>query len=565
MREKATGLASRSRRTWIVLSVIAVTAALALVATQFMRPVGRGAAASECSRLTVLAAPEIVPVLTIVAGFAQRDSSPDCPPFAIRAAESADAARTLGRPATEKPSVWVPDSSIWTKLAASRGIGLPSDTPSLAYSPVVLAVSRGTAQARGWPARPLRFSTVIGSDPTGNPVRIGLPDPEQSSIAIGSLLGIQETLRGRSDARGALTSQLRSTVRGQPRETQALLARVVAGDGAPTAVPSTEQAVWTHNLERTTADVVAAYPDGGATALDYPFVVLARDPATREAAERLRAAARKPEVRDALWSRGFRAPDTKAGPAAATGLGTDRSAVVVTTVPSFESVEVAIQTLAALNLDSRMLAVIDVSGSMNTVVQGANGATRLELVRRVAAQTLPLFPDSSELGLWVFATKLEGRADHREIVPLGPLTAPIGGAVRRTVLARALADLQPTHRDTGLYDTTLAAVREVRKNWRAGAVNSVVLLTDGKNEDSDGIDITQLLSTLGAEADPERPVPVITIAYGPGSDEKRPMKRGSPRSAGSPGARRSWRGIHCSSARSSWKQSANGSADRIAD
>ena len=67
---------------------------------------------------------------------------------------------------------------------------------------------------------------------------------------------------------------------------------------------------------------------------------------------------------------------------------------------------------------------------------------------------------------------------------------------------------------TGLYDTTLAAVRAVRAAWDPARVNAVVLLTDGDDTDADGISLDQLLSTLQSEEASGQPVPVITIAYG---------------------------------------------------
>ena len=45
-------------------------------------------------------------------------------------------------------------------------------------------------------------------------------------------------------------------------------------------------------------------------------------------------------------------------------------------------------------------------------------------------------------------------------------------------------------------------------------MNSVVLLTDGKNDDDHSIGLAGLIERLIAENDPLRPVPLITIAYG---------------------------------------------------
>jgi Ca-activated chloride channel homolog len=89
----------------------------------------------------------------------------------------------------------------------------------------------------------------------------------------------------------------------------------------------------------------------------------------------------------------------------------------------------------------------------------------------------------------------------------------------RERLGRALADLSYVRGGgTGLYDTTLAAVRAVRKGWDPERINSVVLLTDGHNDDDHGMSLARLLRTLKQEADPRRPVPVITIGLGEDSD-----------------------------------------------
>jgi hypothetical protein len=72
---------------------------------------------------------------------------------------------------------------------------------------------------------------------------------------------------------------------------------------------------------------------------------------------------------------------------------------------------------------------------------------------------------------------------------------------------------------TGLYDTTLAAVRAARENYDPTAVNSVLMLTDGTNEDDGaGLELAALLDTLRSEANPERPIKVIGVALGPDAD-----------------------------------------------
>jgi Mg-chelatase subunit ChlD len=167
-----------------------------------------------------------------------------------------------------------------------------------------------------------------------------------------------------------------------------------------------------------------------------------------------------------------------------------------------------------------LLAVIDVSGSMAEPVPSAGGAQRIDLVKKAAGNGLALYGDRAEIGLWTFSTDLTPTTDYRELVPIGPLGDRPGGPSGREALARSLAGVAPMRGgSTGLYDTVLAAVRTVRAGWEPGRVNSVVVLTDGENQDPSGIGLGQLLTTLKAEADPARPVLVIGIAYGPDSDQ----------------------------------------------
>jgi hypothetical protein len=165
-----------------------------------------------------------------------------------------------------------------------------------------------------------------------------------------------------------------------------------------------------------------------------------------------------------------------------------------------------------------VLAVLDVSGSMNLPVPGTGGRTRWDLTRAAASDGLALFPPDTRVGLWEFSTHLTAHTDYRQLVPIGPLSGGPAGTGARALQAQ-LRVLRPLpHGSTGLYDTTLAAVRHVRGGYDPSRTNSVVLLSDGADEDDHGIGLARLLDRLRAEDDPRRPVPVISIAYGPDSD-----------------------------------------------
>ena len=178
----------------------------------------------------------------------------------------------------------------------------------------------------------------------------------------------------------------------------------------------------------------------------------------------------------------------------------------------------AIRSVQVTNEPSRMLAVMDISGSMRAAVPGTD-EDRIGLAKEAAARGLGLYRADSDIGLWEFSTDLTPTSDHRELIGISSLGPDGQGGTGAAKLAAALNGLRAIpNGGTGLYNTTLDAVRTVRSGYDPARVNAVLLLTDGINDDVNSISLDQLLSTLTAEQDPARPVPVIAIAFGPDSD-----------------------------------------------
>jgi Mg-chelatase subunit ChlD len=71
---------------------------------------------------------------------------------------------------------------------------------------------------------------------------------------------------------------------------------------------------------------------------------------------------------------------------------------------------------------------------------------------------------------------------------------------------------------TALYDTVLQAYQVLRDGFDASKVNSMVLITDGRNEIDGGTDLNTMLARLHAEADATKPVQIIGIGLGPDAD-----------------------------------------------
>ena len=62
--------------------------------------------------------------------------------------------------------------------------------------------------------------------------------------------------------------------------------------------------------------------------------------------------------------------------------------------------------------------------------------------------------------------------------------------------------LQLTTGGTGLYDTTLAAYRQPLRDYNPDYYNSVILLTDGADDDPGSVSLTELLKELRSLKDP---------------------------------------------------------------
>ena len=496
----------RRRRTVAAVVGAAAVAGIAVASMAGASDQARVTCPDGRHRLTVAAAPEIAaPVAATAAEVLWDDAGAGaCVDVRVSVAQPADVAAALDGPdGGERPDVWIPDSSLWTSTLPG------TDAPSVARSPLVLAVPQAVATGLGWPATAVDPTAVLGG-----PLRLALADPARSAVARAGLLAVDRALAPLPDGRRRLGAVFLAAQRGAPEDPDAALGAMTGDLPLATFVP--EQAVWAANARVPGSPLVALYP-GTPTALDYPFVVLTDRPGVRAEAERFARVLAGPDGTRRLYDAGFRAPDGTPGAVLRTEDGVSPRAAGGTP-PDPREVARAQAAFEAVTLGTRMLAVIDVSGSMVLPMPGEPPRTRIELAVGAATNGVALYPDDAEVGLWVFSTGLTATTDHRELVPVGPLGLQPDGVRGRERMAAALGGITlAPDGDTALYDTTLAAVRSVRAGWQPGRVNSVVLFTDGRNDDGRGIGLEQLLATLQAEAG-DRPVPVISLALGDGAD-----------------------------------------------
>jgi Ca-activated chloride channel homolog len=500
-----------------------------------------------------------------------------CVDLNVRSLDSPEATAALATGWTDpaagpRPDVWVPAASTWASelqlqlQQARRADILPTERPSVATSPLVIAMPKPMARALGWPKRQLGWSDLVtalrnpaGWAAFGHPewgqFKLGKTDPKLSEAGLGALLGAgvavagqggrpptQEELASKASDLGSMILEVSRSPGDETDTASTMLANLQRADETGkalsyiSAVPLTEKSVWDYNQGRPIDDpslgnerpkpkvpLAAVYPKEGTLQADYPWLVLRApwvDDAKRAAASDFLLYLKSPSVQSRVQAAGFRSARGQPGAEISeeAGLLPDQPRRVI---PPPQPLVLA-ATLKAWDQTKRianLLAVYDVSGSMNAVVPGT-GRTKIDLARQAAMASLRLFTNESDIGTWEFSTGLAGRRDYRQAVPIAPVgSKEPGGGTHLERLQRHLAGLTATNGDTALYDTTLAAYDYVKQHYAPDRLNLVVLLTDGHNDDpGGGLTLEQLLRRLRDGQKDDRKVHILSFAYGKDAD-----------------------------------------------
>jgi Ca-activated chloride channel homolog len=513
MGRHVTGLHARPRSPLVFLAPAAVVVLLVAGLVWWLAGSDGDAEAGACapSRTVALTvAPEIGPLVEEVLGEPVELADGGCAAVEVSTRRPLQTVGDLAALAPDAlPDVWVPDSSLWASRVSEPSL---EDAGSLGTSPVVLATSRAAAEELGWTGAPPQWAAALTS---GRPVVMG--DLTTSTDALSALTALHASLGGDADADDTVAEAVLAAARGPAMAPEDALAVAAGGAVDAPVVPVSEQRVVAANRDVDDPALVAVYPAEGSPALDYPVLrVGGADQELRPAVDAVVRALTAPAAQDAARRAGLRAADGTAFEDAGAATGTREEAPEVLPVDPAASSDLLAQ-LTSLAAPSRLLAVVDVSTSMAEPV--GNG-TRATLARDSALSALALLPETTAMGLWFFAAELDGGQDWEAVVPTRTLDTVVDGTSQAELLTEQF-DALPFRlggSGTGLHDTTLAAVRAARADFDAAAVNRVVLVTDGANQDRDGISLDELVRTLEAEADPERPVEVIGIALGADAD-----------------------------------------------
>jgi Ca-activated chloride channel family protein len=460
-----------------------------------------------------------------------------------------------------RPDVWTPAASGWVNILRQRLAGTDhpallgeGDPQPIANAPLVVAMPKPMAEALGWPAKTVgwRDLAALATDPLGwakyghpewGKFRLGKTNPNLSTSGLNATIGAYFAATGTSSDLTAADidkPDVRSFVKGVEGSivhygdtTLTFLTNLQQADDRGSAlsyisaVAVEENSLIGYNQGNPTNDpaklgqhakpkvpMVAIYPADGTLNSDHPFTVLNwADDVHKQAAADFLTYLRSTDAQRKFTDQGFRTFDNKPGAqtTAANGVQPDVQLNIIRP-PGPPVLDKLLKSWADLRKKANVLLVVDVSGSMGDAVSGT-GQNKMDLAKQAAITALDDFSDADQVGLWMFSTKLDTDKDYRELVSIGP----VGEAGRRNQLRDRLSGLTPQG-GTGLYDSSLAAFQYVRQRTDPNAINAVVVLTDGRNEDPGGLSLENLLGQLRTESGSEN-VRLFTIAYGGDADQ----------------------------------------------
>jgi len=457
-----------------------------------------------------------------------------------------------------RPDVWSPAASTWTGLLRHKTTVLDrpdlvgsQPPPSIASSPLVIAMPEPMAKALGWPNKALGWGDVLklAQDPRGwagirqpyGAFTLGKTNPNFSTSGLHATVGAYFAATGTSSdltLKNLADPRVQAYARGVEQAvvhygdtTLTFLSNLQKADdrgqglGYISAVTVEEKSVWDYNQGNPSGDpatlgqhakpktrLAAIYPKEGTLLSDSPYVVLKATwvtDTTRKAAEKFLDFVRSDDAQERFAKAAFRGFDAKAGPliTQANGLLPQQPKAVID--PPAPTVLAKAQSLwNEQRKGARVLLVIDSSGSMGEAA--GNGSSKLELAKAAALKALDQFGPKDDVALWSFSTPLEGDTKpYRELVKFQPIKKA------KPQLRQQISLLQADG-GTALYATARQAFETMSKATSRDRISAVILLTDGKNEFTDN-DLDSLLKQLAPE-DTSRSVRFFPIGYGGDAD-----------------------------------------------
>ncbi|MBE7192002.1 substrate-binding and VWA domain-containing protein [Gordonia polyisoprenivorans] len=498
----------RSSRRGALLWGLGALVVVAALVTGFVvwRTVGSGACHGERTSVTVAADPTIASALRDSAATVSANS---CYDYSVDSV-AGSAAPGLLTSGDQRPDLWVPDSQLQARRVITQvRQELDLTSPSLVSTPTVV-VGKNVPQLSSWEQvmklPDLRAGSPVDTSSGDAPIVGALAEVNANKLTEDQLLeGMTVLAVQQNNVR--LTNDSEGT-------------RLNLANASDVPAVTTEQQYVMFMRTHPGSQLKFAIPADGTVLLDYPLVNTAGSARKGEAddAGKALAAGIAGNAAQPLADAAFRLPNGKpAGGEHPYGTG---QPVQVLTLRDPAEVDKALRQWQVLGVPIRTLVVEDTSGSMQ---QRVGSETRAQLLIDASLQGLKLFPNNAEIGGWAFSqNRGPGGQDWVQLSDIRRLDAPAAnGKTHRDELAAAVTQgLAPQNLGgaTGLYDTTLAAFKQVQSTYDPTYSNSVIIMTDGENEDPGSISLDELITELKKLEDPARPVLVLTIGISSDAD-----------------------------------------------
>ncbi|HXH77097.1 substrate-binding domain-containing protein [Nocardioides sp.] len=407
------------------------------------------------------------------------------------------------------PDLWVPDSPAWQSVLTDAGRTGKVLVASLATTPVAFASGRADDPPASW-LEALASPRLVMSDPKASGASaLALLSPfveGDVAAAQGELVPVAQAFG--DDVASEKVGKLN-------------IDNLEAGNDK--LLPVTEQDFLVAERGNSALEWVA--PDTGVGLLSYPLIQpsaggsgMAVNSGSLDVAGRTGARLAEWFTTDAglaaIAAEKLRAPDGAPLPDGE-GISDEEQ------LPPVDKAQVdsVMKSWNSLIVPSSILALVETSDSMGTAF---GDTTRIQLAVDASLTALDIFPDAVRLGLRSFSTNQESNGqDWRELAPLSRLDAPLGkGQGIHVELVRKRADELPsqTGGGSGLYDSILAAYQETNRLYNEYYENSLVVFSDGPNDDPEGISLNELKRELRQLYDPEKPVKIILIGIADEAD-----------------------------------------------
>lgn len=451
--------------------------------------------------ITVAATPEIADPLEEALAKVKEDDA--CADFDVSSVSASQAAEGIN--ADQAPDVWIPDSSTWIDaIDSGKTSGQWLEGQSIASSPIALASgseSKGAATSvSSW----TRLLNEEGSLTMANP-----------DVDTASRLAFHSSRVGQPGRIGLQTGKrLIFMSRFAAPSVNKLFDDYTSDPKGSTPFPASEQRIATHNTENAgQSPLRAIMPKKGTLSLDYPWITNPElSGEALKAADRARTELGTLEIRDSLAEAGFRDANGQGGPE----IG-GRAAPEVTELeaPDRDERIAAVEQWDLMRTDMRMLALVDASGSMKWD-SPTPGETRWDVTKGSLLKGVDILPAGSQVGGWMFSVEDGSKQTHQELAPVKQLNSAAGSGDHRGRLKRLVSGGDKyLGGDTPLYDSIWDAHQQMVKDYDPEYVNSIVVFTDGENDNPNGgLSLEQLLNKLDDSYDAKRPVRIITIGMG---------------------------------------------------